>query len=93
MDQLGGLFLNRGDYLGVAMSGRNHRNAGGKVEKLVPVHIFYPHPAAALGHHGVGTGVAGGDVAIITLNNRARFRARHRAEEFRAVLGKESAAL
>ena len=93
VDQLGGLFLYGGDYFGMAMSSRNHRNAGGEVEKLVSVYIFYAHPAAALGHHGIGTGIAGGDVAIITLNNRARFRTRYRAQEFWAVLGKNSAVL
>src|ERR1700689_2469212 len=91
MDKLGGLFLYGGDYFGVAMSGRNPRNAGGKVEKLVSVYIFYAYPAAALGHHGIGTGVAGGDIAIITVDNRARVRTRYRAKEFRAVLGKDSA--
>jgi hypothetical protein len=75
----------------VAMSGRNHSNAGGKVEKLISVYVFYAYPAAALGHHGIGTGIAGGDIAIITINNRARVRTRYRAKEFRAVLGKDSA--
>ena len=93
VDQLGGLFLDGGDYFGMAMSGRNHGNAGGKVQKLVSIYIFYAHAAAALGHHGIGAGVAGGDIAIVAGDNRAGFRARHRAEEFRAVLGKNRAVI
>ncbi len=92
VDQLGGLLLDGGDYFGMAMSGRNDGNAGGKVQKLVSVHIFNPHAAAALGHHGIGTGVAGGDVALVAGDNRAGFRTRHRTQEFRTVLGKKGAA-
>ena len=59
VDQLGGLLLDGGHYFGMAMPGRNHGDAGGKVQKLVSVDIFNPYAAAAFGHHGIGTGVAG----------------------------------
>jgi hypothetical protein len=89
VDQFGGLFLDGGDYLRMAMSGRNHGNAGGKVQELVSVYIFHAQAAAALGHHGIGAGVAGGDVALVAGDNRAGFRPRHRTQEFRTVLGKK----
>ena len=91
VDQLGGLLLDGGDYFGMAVTGGNDGNAGGKVQELISVHIFNPHAAAALGHHGIGTGVAGGDVTFVTGDNCAGFRTRHRTHELRTVLGKKIA--
>ena len=93
MDQLGSLLLDGGDYFGMAMTGGDNGNAGGKVQKLVSVHILNPDAAAAFGHHGIGTGVAGGDVTFVTGDNCAGFRTRHRAQKLRTVLGKKGAAI
>ncbi len=58
VDQLGGLFLDGSDDLRMAMPRRNNRNAGGKVQELVSVDVFYSDAAAAFGDHGIGAGVA-----------------------------------
>ena len=93
VDQLRGLLLDGGDDLGMAMPGRNNGDAGGKVQEFVSIDIFNAQAQAALGHHGIGAGVAGRDVAFVAGDNRAGFRSRHRTEEFRPVLGKNGAAL
>ena len=39
VNQLGSLFLNGRDHMRMAMSGRSHSDAGGKIEELVSVHV------------------------------------------------------
>jgi hypothetical protein len=52
VDQLGGLLLDGGNHLGMAMAGRNHGDARGKVEKLVAVHVFHADAAPRLATSG-----------------------------------------
>jgi hypothetical protein len=46
MNQLGSLLLDGRDNFRMAVAGRNHGNARGKVEKLVAVHVFHANAAA-----------------------------------------------
>ena len=70
VDQLGGLLLDGGDHLGMAVAGGDHGDARGKVEKLVAVHVFDADAAAALGHQRIGARIAGRDQPVIGLDGR-----------------------
>jgi hypothetical protein len=62
MDQVGGLFLNRGDDLVVGVAGRADGDAGGEVEETVAVEVFDDAAAGPGGGEGVvvHVGTAGG---------------------------------
>ena len=91
VNQFRGLLLDGGDYLRMAMPCRNHGDPGSEVQELVSVDIFDAQSTAALGHHGIGAGIAGGHVALVARDDRAGFRARHRTKEFRTVLSNKCA--
>jgi hypothetical protein len=86
VDEFGSLFLNGRDNFGMAMTGGNHGNAGGEVEKLVAVHVFNAAAFGALGHQRIGAGVAGRDEAGIGRNGSLRLGAGQGTDQFRSVL-------
>jgi hypothetical protein len=49
VDQFGGLLLDGGDDLRVAVAGGGNGDTGGKVEKFIAIHVFHTDAAAALG--------------------------------------------
>ena len=53
VDQFGGLPLNRGDHVGMAMSGGNHGDAGGEIDERIAVHVFDERAAPAGGDERV----------------------------------------
>ena len=63
--QLGGLLLNGGDDLGMAVAGGGYGDAGGEVEELVAIHVLDHDAASALGDQRIGAGVGGRDEAVI----------------------------
>ena len=54
VDQFARLLLNGGDHFRMAMAGRSHGNARGKIEELIAIHVFDHNAAAALGNHRIG---------------------------------------
>ena len=53
----------------MAVAGRGHRNAGGKIEKFVAVHIGDDDSTSALGHHGVRTRIGRRNIFLIALKH------------------------
>src|SRR5437867_4149600 len=49
MNQLRGLFLNRGDDFGMTVSGRTHGDAGVAIEKKIAVNVLDPDARGAFG--------------------------------------------
>ena len=49
MNQLRGLFLNRGDNFGMTVSGRTHGDAGVAIEKQIAVNVLNPDARGTLG--------------------------------------------
>ncbi len=70
----------------MAVPGRGHRNAGGKVQKLIAIHILNPQPTSALGHQWVAARVAGGHQRLIAGHHRCRLRSGQRALQLRSKL-------
>ena len=69
VDELGGLILNGVHDFGMAVAGGVHGNAGGEVEELVAVDVGDADAAAALRDHGIAAGVAGGDEAVVGVDD------------------------
>ena len=59
------LLLDGLDYMGMAVAGGGHGDAGGEVEELVAVHVGNDDAASALGDHGIGAGVGRGNILLI----------------------------
>ena len=72
MNQAGGLVLNGFDDLGVAMPGGDDGNPGGKVQKAVPVRIFYDCSGGCFGHQRIGTRIGRRDNLLIPLDDSSR---------------------
>ena len=75
VDQLGGLLLNCRHNFGVAMSGGNHGDAGGKIKEIIAINILNNHAAAALGHQRIGACVRRGNMLRVTLQDGLRLGA------------------
>ena len=73
VDQFRGLLLNRRNDFGMAMAGRNDGDAGGKIEKLVAIHIFDADAAAALGHQRIRARITGRNEPGVGLDSRSGF--------------------
>ena len=63
------LLLNRGDDFGMAMAGRGHGDAGGKIEELVAIHIFDHNAASALGNQRIRARVGRRNIFFIACEN------------------------
>ena len=59
VDQLGGLFLNSLNHLGMAMSGGRDGDSGIEIEETIPIDILNDGSAAASNHQRIGTGIGG----------------------------------
>ena len=84
VDQFARLLLNGGNHFRMAMAGRGHGNAGGKIEELVAIHIFDHNAASALGNHRIRARVGRGNVFFIARENAQGIRARNRSLELGA---------
>jgi hypothetical protein len=80
VDEFGGLFLDGGDHVGMAVAGRGHGDAGREVVELVAIDVGDDDAAAALGHQRVGAGVGRRNIASGRRRGRASRSAR--AERF-----------
>ena len=69
VDQFARLLLNGGDHIRMAMASRSHSNAGGKIKKLVAVHVSDDDAASALGDHRVRTRVRRRNILLIALEH------------------------
>ena len=90
VEQLGCLFLDGGDDLGMTVAGRGHGDSGGEVEELVAIHVLDDDAASALGDQRVGTGVGGRDEAGIGGDDAPGIGAGELGAKDRAVGGGES---
>ena len=72
VDQFGRLLLNGGDHVGMAMAGRSHGDAGGKIEELVAVNVGNDDAASALGDQRIRAGVGRRNVFLIALEHALR---------------------
>ena len=69
MDQFGGLLLDGGDHIGMAVAGGGHGDAGGEIEKLVAVDVFDHDAAAALGDQRIRAGVGRRNDTLVVFEN------------------------
>ena len=69
VDQFARLLLNGGDHIGMAVAGRSHGNAGGKIKKLVAIDIGHHDAAAALGHQRIRTRIGRRNIFLIALEH------------------------
>ena len=69
MDKFGGLLLDGGDDVGMAMAGRSHGDAGREIEELIAVHVGDDDAATAFGHERIGAGVGRGNILIVAFEN------------------------
>ena len=83
VDQLGGLFLDGGDDLRMAMAGGDDGDARGEIEEGVAVHVFDQRAAAGLRDQRIVARVGRRDHGVIALDNFLRFRAGQRGDEVR----------
>ena len=70
VDQFGGLLLDGGDDLGMAVAGGGDGDAGGEIEELVAVDVGDDDAASALGDQRVGAGV--GRRNVLASSSRTR---------------------
>src|SRR5258708_18282450 len=68
----------------MAMAGRGHGDASGKIEEFIAIHIFDHNAAAALGHQRVRARVGRRNVLLIARENPLGVRARNRSLELGA---------
>src|ERR1700678_5768 len=87
VDQLRSLLLDGRDYFRVAVAGRRHGDARGKVEKLIAVHVFHADAEAALGHQRIRAGITGRNKPAVRLDRSPGLGSGQRTEKFRTVLG------
>ena len=76
VNQFARLLLNRGDHVRMAMAGRNHGNARGKIEELIAIHVFDHNAAAALGNHRIRTRIRRRNIFFVARENAPGVRAR-----------------
>jgi hypothetical protein len=70
VDEFRGLLLDGCNNFRVAVAGGNHGNAGGKVEKLISIHIFNANAAATTGNKRVGARIAGRNQPFVRSDGR-----------------------
>ncbi len=83
VDQLGGLLLNGGHHLRMAVSGGGHGDAGGEVQKLVAIDVFDDHAASAFHDQRIGAGVRRRNILLIPIKNLLRIGAGQFGADFR----------
>ena len=69
VDQFARLLLNRSHHVRMAMSGRSHGNARGKIKKLVAIHIGHNDAASALGHQRIRPRIRRRNIFLIALKH------------------------
>src|SRR5690349_1953677 len=83
MDQLGGLLLDRGDDLRVAVTGRVDRDAGGEIEEQVAVDVLDGKPVPADRHDRIRARQAGRRPRLIEFDVCTRLRPRQLRDDVR----------
>src|SRR6202158_2355252 len=68
----------------MAMAGRSHGDASGKIEEFVAIHIFDHNAAAALGNQRIRARVGRRNILCIARENALGIRARERSLELGA---------
>ncbi len=87
VDQLCSLLLNRRNHLWMAMASRSHGDARGKIQKLIPVHVFYAKPASPLRYQRIRTRIAGRNQPVVRFHCGPCFRPGQGSNQLWSKLG------
>jgi len=79
VDQFTRLLLDGGDHIGMAMSGRGHRNARRKIEELVAIDVLDNNAAAAFRNQRIGARVGRRNDLVIARDDALGVGARNRS--------------